>query len=744
MIYTLAPYTTFDVELLSKNTYASTTDDPMVIFDVTSVKSNFLVLIFKSIKGEPNPKLYFDEGEGFSEENAFALRPAKLAVYHIPLTVFPKLRSIRFDPCETSTVFSIKCLTTSEPLIVGALYFLYNKLSEKGLAVGKENLIYKIIKTIRDAPYFFKWLRTSESFWAFASEATLPSFKKAMGNLAFSLFDKTYKTNNKNDILLSIIVPTYNTRPDYLDTLVDSFLLQDADFCELVISDDASPSTATLAKLRSIEGKYSNIKVIYNEKNSGISRTTNAGILASKGKWTSFMDHDDALAPYALHVIRAAIENNDKAIFLYTDEYVSDENLNLANIFCKPAFDSVLLSGMNYINHFSIYNRKLLDETGLLDPAFDGSQDYELLLRYTHDATKGSIVHIPFPAYIWRRAGDTFSVNYIEQATENARNALKIQYDKLGFKIDVKEAAGNRLHKIEFQSPTKKPFVSVVIPNKNSFKLMERLCDQLLNLTRYDDLEIIVIDNGSTHEDILKLYANLSQKHQNFRYFIDEQAFNFSKMCNDGFRKSESSLILFLNNDIEVLDPDWLSEMVQCLNYPETGIVGAKLLYPDRTIQHNGVIVGLGGLAGHWYVGNPETEPGPMGRFWVRQSMGAVTGACLLVTRDCFEAAGGFDEEVFPIAYNDVDFCINANREGFRIIWTPFATLVHHESQTRGLDYLPENLERFQRDKEALRARHTTQRHIDDSFSPLYGRWASFPRLHIPAELPKTRENKFG
>ena len=272
--------------------------------------------------------------------------------------------------------------------------------------------------------------------------------------------------------------------------------------------------------------------------------------------------------------------------------------------------------------------------------------------------------------------------------------------------------------------------------------MIKRIVDDLFSRTDYPSFEIVISDNGSTDSAVLAFYE--AKQSERFRVDRVVEPFNFSRMCNRGARMARGELLLFLNNDIEVIEPGWLDEMVECLSFAQTGIVGARLLYPDGSLQHAGVIVGLGEAAGHWYVAEKADEPGPMGRLAVRQTIGAVTGACMLVTRTCFDALDGFDEVAFPIAYNDVDLCMRARQAGFRTVWTPFATLTHHESLSRGSDAQGENEMRFRVEFARLQDRHATKTIIDEAYSPFYDRRYSRPHLIVPASPPQARRASFG
>lgn len=537
---------------------------------------------------------------------------------------------------------------------------------------------------------------------------------------------------------ISFVVPVYNTDPCYLSDLLASFREQDGPFCELILSDDGSTAPQTLAWLDAHAGD-AGVAVVRSGRNQGIAGATNTGLARATGKWVGLVDHDDALAPHAIRRIAAALAAAPDCAFLYTDEVIADAKLRPVDYFLKPAWDPVLLSGVNYINHLSLYRRDRLLATGGLREGFNGSQDYDLVLRYTKGLRDDEILHLPYPAYLWRRHDDSYSTQFLNVATANARKALTAHYDAPGRPVAILPAVAKDLHRVRFDSDTAAaPLVSVVIPNRDAYPLIAKLLDGL-RATAYPALEIIVIDNGSTDAQVLALYDACRAGPIPFRAEIVARPFNFSQAVNDGIALAHGDYVLLLNNDIEILEPDWLTEMVSCFNYARTGIVGAKLLYPDGSLQHAGVIAGLGELAGHWFIGQPHDYPGPMGRLWVRQSLSAVTGACFLVSRACLEQVGRFDDTAFKIAYNDIDFCLRAQSAGFRVVWTPFAKLVHHESASRGSDETPENIGRFRHEQKLLRERHRTDLFQDRAFNPWYSRDRSLPRPIPLTELPPAR-----
>ena len=538
---------------------------------------------------------------------------------------------------------------------------------------------------------------------------------------------------------ISFVVPVYNTPEIYLDDLLASFRDQPAGSAELIVSDDGSTSAQTLSWLARWEDA-NDIRVIRSKENRGIAVATNSGIEVARGQWISFIDHDDALTPCAVQLIAQTAKEYPNCQFIYTDEVVTDKKLKPVIYHFKPAYDEVLLSGLNYINHLSCFRRAGLLALGGLREGYDGSQDYDLLLRYLRDLPADAIKHLPYPAYRWRRSAATFSAQFMDRATQSARKALAERYRNGEVEPMVGEALTKTLHHIRFdKSNMVWPRVSIVIPSRDSYPLISRVIADLTAQTDYHDFEIVVVDNGTTDPRVLDLYAAAKEGPISFRYDIEPAPFNFSRQVNRGISLSTGELILLLNNDIEVIDSDWLREMVSCFSYPDTGIVGARLLYSNGRLQHAGVIIGLRGLAGHWFGGQRQSYPGPMARLHVRQSLTAVTGACMLISRECLKSVGGFDEKSFGIAYNDIDFCLRAVAAGYRVVWTPFATLVHHESASRGSDESKANRDRFERDKEMLRRCHGTAGYEDRASNPWYNRDNSDLRPTLLAELPKAR-----
>ena len=539
---------------------------------------------------------------------------------------------------------------------------------------------------------------------------------------------------------ISVIVPTFNTPPAFLRELVASFEAQGVTEAELLLSDDGSTKGETISELQALS--KCGVNVIRHDSNTGIAGATNRGIENARGQWIALLDHDDVLAPGALRVVMNSLRAFPEARFFYTDEIVTDEQLNPLGYHLKPAFDPVLLSCVNYINHLSLYRRDRLLSRGLLREGFNGSQDYELLLRYLEGVPEKDVIHIPYPAYCWRRTQSSYSAKFAHQSIDNARKALHGHYLRQYKSVPIDPALNADLHRPRLDLAIEHwPTVSVVIPSKDRFELISRIVEDLRNKTDYPKLQLVIVDNGSEDPRVLGFYDELRRTWPGVLVDIAPAPFNFARQVNRGIGLAEGDAILLLNNDVQVISPDWLREMVSCLSYPKAGIVGARLLYPDRTLQHAGVIVGFGKLAGHWFHGHAADSPGPWGRLHVRQSFTAVTGACMLISRACLDKVGLLDDIRFGVAYNDIDYCLRAQLEGFRTVWTPFATLLHEESASRGSDDLPEHRARFAREKAELMKLHNTDVFEDPASSPWFTKDRSDPGLVMLGSLPPSRTN---
>jgi GT2 family glycosyltransferase len=567
-----------------------------------------------------------------------------------------------------------------------------------------------------------------------ASESAAAQFRHIVALAAEAEGDAATWPRTEAGPLISFIVPVFDTKPRYLDDLLTSFRGQVPALCELILSDDGSKSPET-AQWLADHANEARVAIVRNASNRGIAAATNAGLSRASGVWVGLLDHDDVLAPFAVLRIAQALAKAPQCRFLYTDELIADVKLNPVEFFLKPAWDPVLLSGVNYVNHLSLYRRERLAGIGGLREGFQGSQDYELVLRYTAALTREEVLHLPYPAYIWRHHGSSYSTVFLRTATENARRALSERYRHGDVSPVVDNALSPNLHRIRFDlEKSDWPLISVVIANRDAFSKISRALKGLVEGVDYPALEIVVVDLGSQDARVLALYEAYERGATPFVALTEGGPLNAPQAINRGVAASHGRYVLLFDNGVEILEPNWLKEMASCFDYPDVGVVGAKLLGRNRRIQHVGIIAGLKGdaeregAAAHWFAGREEDFSGPMGRLLVRQSLSAVTSACMLISRECLTRTGPFDEAPSRGGHPDVDFCLRAGARGYRVVWTPFATLMRREPM-RGEDALWE-AEYFGCDVEDYE---------DRAFNPWYSKDRSEP-VPVPLDrLPEAR-----
>lgn len=706
------------------NEWESTGDDPAFHIVLPICRNPHLVLTLACNEEDIDPKIYVDRGFGFREKDAVAIVPGRAFLIQADVGRYGLIRALRVDPASfpTRLTFDAHAFRTATE----AQAYAHTLAESTGGHAGMLDL-GRLPRLKLPVPRL--------SFRRRTSIAT----RYADACYALAEVQAPMPPPIGDGLWLSIVVPVYNAPARYLDDLVQSFLAQKEAGAELILSDDASTSQETLRWVAKPLSQAA-IKIVRNAANGGIAHATNAGLAQANGRWVTFLDHDDIIAPHALRLVREALARNPDALFLYTDELVVDDALQATGLMLKPAYDPVLLTGVNYINHFSFYRRDRLARIGNLRTGYDGSQDYDLLLRYLEGAARDQVLHLPYPAYWWRRTGHTYSRKFLDAATQAARTAIADRFAREGVLVRVESAITETLHRVLFhRAATDWPRLSVIIPSRNGYDLISRVLSDLFEKTEYPALEVIVIDNGTTDIRVLDLYKSYSLRFPAFSVHIEPTTFNFARAVNKGISLASGEHYLILNNDIEVIEPGWLKEMVSCLSFSGTGVVGAKLLYPNGRIQHAGVIAGFGGLAGHWYLNKNRNFGGPLNRLHLRNSMTCVTGAAMLLSGDCVRAVGAWDEASFAVAYNDVDYCLRAHKAGFNVVWTPFACLYHHESVSRGSDLSGERRARFEREKRNLQRLHNTETLMDPAISPAYDRRHSDPAVLIPTMLHPER-----
>lgn len=500
--------------------------------------------------------------------------------------------------------------------------------------------------------------------------------------------------NTKFDInpKISIIIPMYNTPEKFFEELVDELIEQTYPNWELCLA-DGSPEKNE--KLEKIYKKDKRIKYKFIGKNKGISGNTNAALELATGDFIALLDHDDLLPRFSLYEIVKCINKNPDVDFIYTDEDKFEElGGKRYDPYFKSDFAPDTLRANNFICHFSIFKKELMNELGGFRSEFDGAQDYDIILRMSEKAKK--IIHIPKILYHWRvhalstaKSGGTAK----PYAYEAGIKAVQAHIDRIGLKGEV--VSGNTLgtYKVNYEIKGN-PKVSIIIPNKDYASTLKVCLKSIKKLTTYENYEIIVVENNSEEQKTFDYYDEINGKDKIKVVKYPEKGFNYSKIINYGVANSDGEYIIQLNNDTELITPNWIEEMLGFAQREDVGAVGAELFYPDKSIQHAGIIIGIGGVAGHVFRNIPHGMHGYFSKDAMIQNMSAVTAACIMAPRKMYEAVGNMDEK-FEVAFNDVDFCLKIREQGKLIVYNPYVQFIHYESKSRGFEDTLEKQKRF-------------------------------------------------
>ncbi|HAP4235099.1 TPA: glycosyltransferase family 2 protein [Enterococcus faecalis] len=499
---------------------------------------------------------------------------------------------------------------------------------------------------------------------------------------------------------ISIAMPVYNVEEKWLRLCIDSILNQVYTNWELCMADDASTDPNVKKILTEYQQLDERIRVVFREQNGHISEATNSALAIATGEFVALLDNDDELAINAFYEVVKVLNENPELDLIYSDEDKIDMDGNRSDPAFKPDWSPDLLLGTNYISHLGVYRRSILEEIGGFRKGYEGSQDYDLVLRFTEKTTKERIKHIPKVLYYWRMLPTSTAVDQGSKgyAFEAGLRAVQDALVRRGINGHATHGAANGLYDVYYDIESEK-LVSIIIPTKNGYKDVQRCVSSIIEKTTYQNYEIIMADNGSTDPKMHELYAEFEQQLPG-RFFVEsiDIPFNFSTINNRAAKKAHGEYLLFLNNDTEVITENWLTLMVSFAQQERIGCVGAKLLYPNNTVQQAGVILGLGGVAGHGHYGYPHGDLGYFGRLAINVNYSAVTAACLLMKKADFDAVGGF-EEAFTVAFNDVDLCLKVQALGRDNVWLHEAELYHFESQTRGYDDKGKKKKRFEQEK---------------------------------------------
>ncbi len=666
--------------------YRATGDDPYFDVDTADIHKGwymFSLQINVDRQGLQCAKFYFDAGEGYSESTSESLPffSGKLVKRLIYLEA--PVNGIRFDPLECAAEFSIMHFSFKKIVPFTENKYINKKLNAFGVKPEKcRKIRYEQYKKIFSPSVirvdYDDWINNTEAGSIHSEDEMLERIAVFNGRPLFS-----------------IIMPTYNTDATYLRACIDSVLSQTYPQFELCIADDCSTEPQIKAILQHYAAQDSRVKIYLREENGHISEASNSALKLATGDFVVLLDHDDVLPSCALFYVAELLNDNPEANIIYSDEDKIDASGNRFEPHFKSGWNPDLLYAQNYVSHLGIYRRSLVTQVNGFRAGLEGSQDYDLLLRVLAVCKHQGIHHIPRVLYHWRAIEGSTALASSEKSytTQAGIKALTDYFEGNNEKVNVTRGFIDNTYKVEWLLKDE-PMVSLIMPTYNGYEITKQAIESIINKTTYKNYEIILVDNNSDDEQALNYFLDI-EKHKQVTLLRYPHPFNFSAINNFAVSKAGGEIIGLVNNDIEVINKEWLTEMVSHAVRPDIGCVGAKLYYPDDTVQHGGVIMGLCGLAGHSHKHFRRSSPGYFARLIVAQNLSAVTAACLLVKRCIYEEVDGLNEKHLTIAFNDVDLCLKVQKAGYRNLWTPYAELYHHESISRGAEDNPEKQARF-------------------------------------------------
>lgn len=663
-------------------------------------------------------KLYLDTGTGFSEAQSVYL-PLKSGRVSKRLFYVPRrLKALRFDPMGHEGRFSITHLRIAwlSP------WFAHDRLAQRLANMHHE---YRSVAKAEVLPWLKQQAREVGVHWRdLALEHYDATFERRTARYSYTKWlegrrelsaERVQRVIDKlpKQPLISVVVPVFNPRIEWLRECLDSVLAQHYPHWQLCIADDASTDPAVREVLAEYAERDSRLQVVYRQRNGHICAASNSALQLVRGDFVALLDHDDCLAPHALFHIAEALHRHPDAGLLYSDEDKLNEAGERFDPHFKPQWNPDLLLSQNYIGHLAVYRTGLVREVGGFRGGFEGSQDHDLALRVCERLAAEQIVHIPHVLYHWRAgAGSTaLDSNQKDYTTQAGLAAVRDHLVRRVPEVSVAPGHYANTYRVRWPLPKRAPLVSLLIPTRDRVEILKPCVEAILERTDYPHLEVLILDNQSACTATLDYMRDVSARDERVRVLRWNEPFNYSAINNYGALYARGEILGLVNNDIEPINAGWLDEMVRQACRPEIGCVGAKLYYPNDTVQHAGVILGIGGVAGHAHKYFHRNAPGYFTRLHLVHNLSAVTGACLLVRKSVFEEVGGLNEEHLPIAFNDVDLCLKVREAGYRNLWTPYAELYHHESVSRGAD--DSSAKRARANGEAEYMRRTWGRALD-------------------------------
>ncbi|MEM6536336.1 MAG: glycosyltransferase family 2 protein [Pseudomonadota bacterium] len=712
--------------LATVGTFSATNDDPWVSFFLREPLSKgwWRAELTGALPEDHRARLYLETEKGLVDLQAAEFVDVGYGRYAAMFHLAEEVDAVRLDPLDRPGYGIIDTLTLKKVGKFPLSPLLLKPETVKGLATGDAFRIMVARSRGRG---------THEGAWPLPVKPKKRQDLIVDPTVRYKRWREKYDfklSSDKSDYqqklasldhtpLISIVTPVFNTPLNLLDAMVQSVIDQLYDNWELCIADDASPDESVRKRLKEWVAQDKRIKVVERRQNGNISLATQSAFDIATGDWIALLDHDDVLRPHALLEVAMTINERPDAQIIYSDEDKIDEKGERFDPYFKPDFSPLMFLGQNYLNHLTVHRADNIRCAGGWRVGFEGSQDYDLSLRILKDVGRENVVHIPKILYHWRAvAGSTASsLDEKSYAFDAGLRAIQEYVDETYPNAEAKEANTKGYYRVEFPVPDPAPLVSLIIPTRDYGDLVETCVTSIQEKSSYRNFEIIIVDNGSTEQDTLDLFESY-ERTGDARVLRYDDEFNYSAINNYAVERSNGEIIGLINNDIEVISEDWLTEMVSLAVQPDIGSVGAKLYYPDDTLQHGGVIVGVGGVAGHSHKYFAREDPGYFSRLMLAQDLTAVTAACLLTRRGVFEEVGGLDEENLAVAFNDIDFCLKVRKAGYRVVWTPNAELYHYESKSRGKEVTAKKQIRFQREIEHMVRKWDTRDFEDPFYSP--------------------------
>ena len=699
---------------LSAHQY-SKSDDPHMEFALPPQKKGWYKVDVKVNCPLPyfNCKFYTDFGRGYNEVDNFLIFMEK-GLWSRELVYFgEEIKNLRFDPLDASIDLHIEHISMTKLSLVKLLghslkknfKFYAKKFSKKPKEIETCDKPVRLLSLIspssntqfslteKQAP---KNISAKYHQWIHFNEQGQPYTEQIAEGIMRSL---SYEP------LMSVVMPVYNVASTYLDQAIQSVVDQQYPNWELCISDDCSSDVDTIECLKKWEKKDDRIKVHYREENGHISANSNSALELVTGSYCVLMDHDDLLRPHSVLELVIEINKKPEVLFVYSDEDKIDENNFRSDPHFKSGWNPDLFFAQNYLNHLTCLQTERLKEIGGWRIGYEGSQDYDLYLRFLYDLNFDKVSHIPKVLYHWRAIEGSTALALGEKsyAVERGIKAANDFFQEKDSRIKVDEIEGVPHYRVHWPVPNPEPLVSIIIPTKDYAETLKVCIDSVREKTTYSNYEIIVVDNNSEKKETQAYFKEIS-KAKDTQVILFDGPFNYSAINNYAVKQAKGEYLVLMNNDIEIISEDWVEQMLCHASRKEIGCVGAKLYYPDDTLQHASIVLGIGGVAGHSHKGMHKNHIGYFAKLKIPHSVSGVTAAMLMVSKDIFEKVGGLNEKDLKVAFNDVDFCMKVLAAGYRNFWTPYAEAYHYESKSRGYEDNPEKVARFKKEEKYMKA----------------------------------------